>query len=208
MKCIRIVEETDATAIFQLRFECYSKAREFRLLQPECLQWGQADQAGVVLAAWDGDSPVSTTRALLVMTATEAEAAMGCSIEVPKAAFPAIVLGRGATLKSAARAGLHSMLRYYAIRSALEFEIRGILGMVYTNAPRTNLMRELGYTFTAPARVWDPEVEVVEPVLVGHLERSRFASACVYLERLLQQPLREYPWFGGPFLWSQLRAVS
>jgi hypothetical protein len=202
VKLIRIVDEKDADAIFNLRYECYSRAREFKLLQPECLRWNDWDRAGVVLAAYDDAAPISTTRALLVTASADAEECMGCSVDLPSEAFPAIVLGRGATLRDAARIGLHSTLRYYVIRSAIEFGLRSLIGMVYSNAPRTNLMRDIGYTFTEPAKNWDPEVAVVEPVMVAYLARERFSSACRSLEALLHSTLADFPWIGESMAWT------
>jgi hypothetical protein len=201
MRCVCIARKHESDSVVHLRLEAYSEAREFRLLQPECLNWSDADEQGVVLAAWDGPMLLSTTRALAVRSADEAARAMGCSVGLPSSQFPAIILGRGATVRSAARLGLHSVLRYHVIKSAIAWHYRCVLGMVYSNAPRTNLMREIGYTFLCPERVWDPEVEVIEPVMLGHLSAEFFEHACQRLEEILHDVLNGYPWAGEPISW-------
>jgi hypothetical protein len=202
MKTVRIVNRDSAEQIAALRIECYSNAREFRLLQPECLIWNELDDKGVVLAAFDSEEPVSTTRGLLVFSARDAEDVMGCEVDLPSSEFPALILGRGATRPDAARMGLHSVLRYYFIGSIIGSPIQSMLGMVYSGAPRTHLMQQIGYTLRKAPRVWDPEVEALQDVLVGHLPAAAFHSARTVLETLVDPALREYAWVGEEINWS------
>jgi hypothetical protein len=75
--------------------------------------------------------------------------------------------------------------------------------MVYFSAPRTNIMREIGYEFHTPNRVWDAEVEPIQPVMVAHLQSDRIAKACQQLETLVGDTLRAYPWHGSPIVWEE-----
>jgi hypothetical protein len=193
-----------AALIVRLRLAAYGESREFRLLKPECLEWSRVDDEEVVLAAFTASGEaVSTTRGGIVRGAREAAEHLGCSVNLAAHHFPALLLSRGATERRAGQAGLHSALRYYFLRSILNSSICSALGMVYLSAPRTNLMREIGYEFEAPKRVWDLEVEPIQPVMVAHLRADRIAKACQQLESLVGDTLRAYPWHGPPIVWQE-----
>jgi hypothetical protein len=192
-----------AAPIVRLRLAAYSESREFRLLKPECLEWSRVDDEEVVLAAFTASGEVvSTTRGGIVRGAREAAEHLGCSVNLAQHHFPALLLSRGATERQAGQAGLHSALRYYFLRSILHSSVCSALGMVYFSAPRTNLMRDIGYEFHAPARVWDVEVEPIQPVMVAHLRADRVVKACQLLEALIGDTLRAYPWHGSPIVWQ------
>ena len=204
----RASKET-AALIVRLRVAAYSEAREFRLLKPDCLAWSHVDDKEVVLAAFSASGEVvSTTRGGIVRGAYEAAEHFGCSVDLAAHHFPALLLSRGATERHAAQVGLHSALRYYFLRSILNSSICSALGMVYFSAPRTNIMREIGYEFHAPNRVWDAEVEPIQPVMVAHLQSDRIANACQQLETLVGDTLRAYPWHGSPIVWQEYSLES
>jgi hypothetical protein len=91
---------------------------------------------------------------------------------------------------------LHSALRFHFLAAALEGRVNSVLGLVYASAPRTNLMRQLGYEFHVPARLWDPEGVPIQPGLLAHLSRRRLASAHERLASEVADVLAAYPWHG------------
>jgi hypothetical protein len=187
----------DADEVFGLRLAAYGNAAEFELVRPELLRWGPHDDAGIVLAARDGGRILSTLRGVVVADRDAAEDELTCSVPLGPAAFPALVLAKGATLRGYGRSGLHSALRFHFLAAALEGRINSVLGLVYASAPRTNLMRELGYEFRAPARLWDPEGVPIQPGLFAYLSRGRVPSARDRLAAEVADVLAAYPWHGA-----------
>ena len=186
----------DAKEVFRLRVAAYSHAAEFELTRPELLRWGPHDDAAVVLAARGGGRMLSTLRGVVVADRGAAEAELTCTVSFGPEAFPALVLGKGATLRGYGRSGLHSALRFHFLAAALEGRVNSVLGLVYASAPRTNLMRQLGYEFHVPARLWDPEGVPIQPGLLAHLSRRRLASAHERLASEVADVLAAYPWHG------------
>jgi hypothetical protein len=186
----------DADEVFELRLAAYSNASEFELVRPELLRWGPHDDAGIVLAARDDRRMLSTLRGVVVPDRDAAETELTCSVPLGPDAFPALVLAKGATLRGYGRSGLHSALRFHFLAAALEGRINSVLGLVYASAPRTNLMRELGYEFQVPARLWDPEGVPIQPGLFAYLSRGRVPSAHDRLAAEVADVLAAYPWHG------------
>jgi hypothetical protein len=186
----------DADEVFELRHAAYSQAAEFELVRPELLRWGPHDDAAIVLAARSDGRMLSTLRGIMVADRDAAEAELTCTVSLRPEAFPALVLGKGATLRGYGRSGLHSALRFHLLAAAVEGRVRSVLGLVYASAPRTNLMRQLGYEFHVPARLWDPEGVPIQPGLLAHLPQRRLASARDRLASEVAEVLAAYPWQG------------
>jgi len=197
MRCIRRATRSDAREVFDLRLSCYTQSREYNFVLTDRLRWDHRDETDVVLLVCDETGrALSTMRGGIVQDRAEAEDRMTCSVELDASSFPALLLGRASTRRECGRSGFHSALRYHFLRSAIDTPVNSAIGLVYANAPRTNLMKELGYTFHQPSRIWDPEAEMVEPAWVAHLDRSMFGSACTALESLVGAILEKYPWRG------------
>jgi hypothetical protein len=199
--CIRIATRADADAVYRLRLEAYAASREFRLTRPELLLWDEHDDDGIVLVACDASGTMlSTTRGGVVSNVAEAEDALTCSVPLPSSAFPALVLGKGATRRGAGSGGLHSALRYHFLDGVRDSNLGSVLGLVYEGAPRTNLMRRLGYRFERPARFWDPEADALKQPLLAVLDRDRVDAACAELLAELGDLLERFPWAGERIL--------
>lgn len=184
----------DADAIQALRLQCYLGAREFELLQPECLTWDEHDDDGVVYKLCDGAGSIfATVRSHWVLSRQALEQRMGCECHLPDSCFPTLFLSRGATIGWATRAGLHSLMRYHYLRAAAALGAASATGAVYEYAPRVNSMAELGYFFEQPSRVWDPEVRAINRMLVACLPAARFAQAQASLAAMHEQALAQYP---------------
>jgi len=195
--CVGIAKHEDADEISKLRISSYQEAKEFRLLLPQALVWDPEDRRLVVITARDRlGSILSTTQGMLLSSRTDAERTIGVSVSLDATHFPALLIGRGATVRSHGRSGLHSVLRWHFLRAASEANINAVLGLVYESAPRVKLMRELGYQMHVPERVWDPEVEVVRPALLAVLPRLAFSSALARLTEIVGSTIESYPWEG------------
>jgi hypothetical protein len=194
---VGLASEADAPALNALLLAQYQAAREFRLLRPDLLAWNGIRGAGGVAAGWDASSRlVATMRAALVGSAEAAEAAMGVSVAVPNACFPAVILSRAATAPGLSRSGINSLLRWHLLRAAHAQGARGALGLVYEAAPRLTLMTAIGYRFTAPERVWDPEVEALFPPLLAWLSEDALPLAVAALESRVSDAATSWPWDG------------
>lgn len=192
MKCIRLSGAEDGHAITRLRQEAFLRSSDFRVVHSENLNWGPADVRGMVLSVWNEHTPLSTTRGDVFKEAEEAEESMECRLN-RQYGFPSLLLGKGATVQSLERMGFHSALRYCFIRAAMQTSVESILGIVYEGAPRTRLMKEIGYDFYSPADFRCTNLEYAgKAVLVATLPRARFACACKLLEAVVRPILEEY----------------
>ncbi len=184
----------DAADVVALRLACYRAAREFELLQPQCLEWTAVDEASVVYRALgEGGRLLATVRSGWVASAEALAERMGCDCTLPPACFPTLLLGRGATAPDAARQGLHSLLRWHFLQAASALGARSVTGSVYEHAPRVRTMGELGYRFERPQQVWDPEVRPIQAMLVAWMPASDFEAARHRLAEVLGPALDAYP---------------
>jgi hypothetical protein len=196
-QCVGLAHHADADAVNALRLELYSQAREFRLLRPEKLVWNGCHDDGAVAAGWDADGRlISTMQSRFVATRAQAEEKLGISVELDESWFPAVILSRAATARGHGRSGLNSVLRWHMLRAAQAGGSRSLLGLVYADAPRLNLMRELGYHFRSPGLVWDDEVEPIQPPLLAHLAAAGFPAALAKFEASAAETIASYPWRG------------
>lgn len=196
-RSIRVATRADMAEIGELRVSEYRRAGEFVVIDSTGLLWDERDEADVILGAWDeADRALSTMRGSVVSSREEAEALLECSLPVDDSALPALVLGRAATRSTFREAGLNSALRYYFLSFALDAPIRSVLGVVFDQAPRTELMKSLGYVFLRPAQTWRKEVQAIQPQFIACLERSRISDACEALRSKVASTLANYPWQG------------
>jgi hypothetical protein len=196
-KCIRRATRIDAEAIYALRLSEFKRAEEFEVVEPATLHWDETDDLEVVLAAWgERGTALSTMRGGIVKDRQDAEARMECSVPLAGSAFPALLLGRGATRREFRDRGLNSALRYHFYSLIPGSPIRSVLGGVYLHAPRTELMKTLGYTFYTPERIWRTDFHALRPQLVASLDASKIGGACEMLRTMVGEVLLEYPWQG------------
>jgi hypothetical protein len=195
--CVGLAHRADADAVNALRLELYRQAREFRLLRPEQLVWNGCHDDGAVAAGWDVDGRlIATMQSRIVPTRARAEEKLGISVALDESWFPAAILSRAATARGHGRSGLNSVLRWHMLRAAQAWGCRSLLGLVYADAPRLNLMRALGYRFQSPEHVWDDEVEPIQPPLLAYLAAADFSAALATFETTAAEPIASFPWRG------------
>ena len=194
---VGLATAADAPAIGALLLAQYRAAKEFRLLRPDLLAWDGRAGAGGVAAGWTDDGRlVATMRASIAPDADAAAAAMGLSVDLPDACFPAVILSRAATDPALARSGINSLLRWHLLRAAAAQGARAALGLVYEGAPRLSVMARIGYRTAPPARIWDPEVEPLRPPLLAWLPPEVFPAAIEALRAEVVEAARRWPWHG------------
>jgi hypothetical protein len=108
-----------------------------------------------------------------------AEDEFDCTVDLPASMFPALVFGHGATHAGFQRQGLNALLRYYFFQALQpgDGKVRASLTLVYSGASRVELLKTLGYEFSGPAKVWDPEAHERAPALLAVLPRNRLTAA-------------------------------
>jgi hypothetical protein len=179
---IRRATRLDAEAVSDLRREAYAGAPEFTVRDVSALHWSQEDDANIVLTAWDREGrALSTTRGDLLTDRDESQRRMECQLDDIPVRFPALQLGKGATRGSVAGKGLHSALRLCFLEACALRDIEALVGIVYDGAPRTRLMRSIGYKFYAPAAYWYEDLEPRRQTLIAVLHRRDFTSAAALL---------------------------
>jgi hypothetical protein len=167
----------DSVAIQRLRLEAYRGAPEFQVTDERFVAWDEYDAEGIVLAVWREAMVVSTTRGNLLRDGAEAERFMECDLSDIPLPYPALVLTKGATSAGFGGHGLHSMLRYAFIQAARDCGIASVTGVVFEGAPRTRLMRRVGYEYFAPKRQWYSNVQCNTRTLVAVLASDSYALA-------------------------------
>jgi hypothetical protein len=191
---IRRATRLDAEAVSDLRSEAYAGAPEFTVRDASALHWSQQDDSNIVLTAWDGEGrALSTTRGDLLTDRDEAQQHMECQLDGIPVRFPALQLGKGATRGSAAGNGLHSALRLCFLEAAVLRDVESVVGIVYDGAPRTRLMRSIGYEFYAPATYWYEDLEPRRQTLIAVLDRHDLSSAVALLSEKFGGLLSAYP---------------
>ena len=198
--CTRVATRDDAKAVEDLRLSEYLSANEFEMTCPGLLRWGEHDDEGVILGAWSGTELVSTLRGLVAADRATAEDVLTCTVDLGPTAFPALILGRGATRTSHRRQGLNALLRLRLLGAAISdrgSSIRSTLALPYAGASRLRLMQELGYRVTRPAQTWDPEAREISPALLAVLSGDAFPGAVERLIPLTASVARTYSWVGG-----------
>jgi hypothetical protein len=191
---IRRATYGDANAISELRLQAYSEAPEFTVMDAAALKWSADDEDNVVLAVWDSiGTALSTTRGDLLFGSDEAQLRMECALDGIPIGFPAMQLGKGATRKPYGRQGFHSALRLCFLDASMQRGVRTLLGVVYDGAPRTRLMRSIGYEFYVPRSYWYQDLDAHRRTLIAVLHNRDFAAASSFLHERVGHVLSDYP---------------
>ena len=195
--CVGLARPEDSDAVTALRVETYRGATEFKLLRPDLLGWDPASPDHIVQAGWDGEGVLASTfQGIVAASAAETERILGVSVELDASCFPAFITGRAATLRSHARSGINSVMRWHFLRATMAAGFPSTLGLAYTGASRLQTMFAMGYRSFHPERVWDPEVEPFAAPIVVYLPASQYPGALASLERGAAEAIAAYPWTG------------
>jgi len=175
----------DADSVARLRRAAYAEAAEFVVADPASLGWARADTMGLVLGVSTASELVSTMRGTILVDREDAVHTMECEFDVDRVSFPALLLGKGATVAGCQARGLHSVLRYLFLDAAAAVGIATVLGIVYEGAPRTSLMARLGYDLRPVQRHWYTDLLPLTRTIIGTLDAVGYATACDRLREMI-----------------------
>ena len=170
---IRPAQKTDMMAVNQLRAAAFSEATEFRLKRMEPVLWDIQDDNALILNVINGAGEiVATMRGVIASTQAEVEAQLEArlppSLDLKGSVM---ILERGATRRDVRGMGLNSVLRLYFLRWAHERGIAHMLGSIYAGAPRTGVMKAIGYKFHEIIEDMDQwPVENLSPRMIAALD--------------------------------------
>ena len=141
---IRYATPADSDRITEFRITQFKTAKEFELINPSLL----ALQRGHIYLIEQDDQIISTMQ---IETSTDKEHFQKIStahIPDPFDDFDTAYLSKGATIKEYRNSGLNSYLRRLTLLNAINnASIESLTGFAYENAPRLNLLKDLGYEF-------------------------------------------------------------
>jgi hypothetical protein len=205
MRHIRLARCADREAINRLRVEEYRRAPEFTLLNEAALLWDGADAGRVVLSAWEGLSCVATMQAEVADDAAQAATILGVSLPPLADVYPALVLTRAATDREYSQSGLNSALRRHALSAASA--LRSAIGVVYEGAPRSNVLKRIGYELLPLTDAWTAALHPIRPGQLAVLHGQRFPEAVRLLDESFGTVLAAFPWSGAPLALAPDRPI-
>jgi len=184
--------QSDRAAVESVRLAAFRRATEFDWNDEARLMWSRADDQGTVLALWDAHGDLlSTVRASVFASTSQAERFLEYSLAGMDIGAPLMVLSRAATSPTASRQGFNSIVRYAYVSAALSVPVAGLATLVYEGGPRLRSMREAGFALTPPRAGWDSEAVARARPLMAHLPRQRFATAASQIAGALAERLTE-----------------
>ncbi|WP_046867884.1 hypothetical protein [Microvirga massiliensis] len=177
-RCIR----KEKAAVEALRRASYGDANEFSVADPAALDWCSSDDLGVVLGAWHEEVLVATMKGQILADPEHAQRAMECEYDDAATSYPALLLGKGATIKAKRAHGHNSVIRALFIEAASELCIKTILGIVFEDAPRTRLLQSLGYELLPTTKIWYTDLIPKSHTLIARLDQRFFSGAITKLK--------------------------
>ena len=197
---IRRATKTDFEQISSLRFQAYQTAKEFTITNPSQLHFDAYDQNDEVLVACDRTGQIiATMRGGIIYNNRQAVERSECELSLVDDYFPALFLSRAATHPAYCNNGIHTAIRYYFLSAACisPIQIQSLLGHTYINAPRTKLMKTMGYEFHKPPNNWTTTIKSrLQQDIIALLPRAKFQSAQTFLEENFKLVIEAYPWQG------------
>ncbi len=194
---VRRLNKEDAEAVFAVRQEAYQSSAQFKVLNFSYLEWNEVDDVAIVLGVFNQNGELQASlRGEFIRTRSEAEDRLHYSIPPHLDLFPGILLGRGATRRTARNKGFNSLLRYYYLGLAIDFPFKSTFASVFEKAPRIGLLRDMNYRFTIPENNHDHSIEVLTREYFVYLERKSFLPSFEFLKSKFSHVIDRYPWTG------------
>ena len=179
---IRLATATDFEAVAALRLAAYRAAPEFTVTDEAAItRWD-----GQVLVAENEEGLLATMQVVYCESLEEMRQYTGSTpAPVTFTALPTLILKRGATWPGRYYQGLNSRLRLAALEMAqTNTSIKSLSGFVYDGAPRLNLLRQLGYSFTLVLNNFS-DMSAHTSIFFVALQRPQFALAAEHLRQML-----------------------
>lgn len=167
---ISVAHQKELVQLTDLISHSYARTPDFSVHNHRNLSASIGTKGAVLGARLDGRI-VSTMSAALIYSPADMDFEdEGC---LEPQMVPALHLSRAATIEEIRISGLNSIMRFFCIKAAIQLQLRTVVGTVFADAPRTRLMKELGYRFVP---------------LEGHGDRvMTYQSQCLFAALDLEQ---------------------
>ena len=194
-----------------VRRAAYRRATEFDWKDEALLAWSADDDEGTVIALRDAQGrALSTVRASVFASISQAEQFLEYSLAGIEVATPVMVLSRAATDPEVSRQGLNSVVRYAYLAAAALAPVESVVTLVYDGGPRLRSMREAGFDLIEPRAGWDTEAVARTRPLMAVLPRRRIEGALRSISLVMPDRLQETEVDTAMIaqcLWAQCRRV-
>lgn len=177
--------------LFQLRSESYQR-QYGESVDVSVLKWNSWDQRFLNLGVFDQDRLISCLRISHIKSKEEYKKMM--LIEAGEQEVPLVILNRAATHKDHESQGLHSLLRWHALRLAHLSGLRWVMGTFTKDSKRILQLRKLGYEFSTNPVPWGDFLKSQEETWVAKLDlKSHFEQAEKSLRDKVKDLNAKYP---------------
>ena len=139
---IRYATIDDAENVASFRIEQFKSAKEFQIIDLNAV----GKQRGKIFIAEIDEEIISTIQMEVINDGVVFEKIATCLIPENFKSYKTIYLSKGACAKEYRNIGLNSFLRMLILQDAIKNEnILSLSGTAYSDAPRINLLKKLGY---------------------------------------------------------------
>lgn len=199
-RCIMVLDASHIDAVNALRMSEYSSAQGFKVDAPGIL-WNKSDDQSTILGVYEGQDLIATLRLELIQDLSLVERKMECPWSFPvDLRFPVLVLSKMATARVHRKRGLSLLLRYHALKVAMDWGALQALGTFTKGSPRENSMGEMGYEFHENTQGWHAgDYKSTDPVLVAILDlQANGAQALDVCRARSSAVFDDFPFRGAP----------
>ena len=174
----------DNDRLTEFRISQFKSAKEFELLDTKLL----TKQRGNIFLVEKENEIISSMQ--IEKSETKKNLISISNVNIPEQFnfFPTFYLSKGATLKEYRNTGLNSYLRLLTIKEALhDDKIKSLTGFAYENAPRLNLLKNIGYLFYPVSFIDTSYTKPFGQLFFLSLERACFAKALKQLDEEIKE---------------------
>jgi hypothetical protein len=163
-------------------------------IQDISAKWLPANEQYVTLGVFHDENLVSTMRLEWVFSGPELYSRLASQEILPfSLVWPIAFLTKAGTRNEVKAAGLNSLLRYLALKIALTWKARYLVGTMVEGSPRIFTMKEMGYEFIKNSHGWNGDFISARTPLIAWLDlEMKSQQAISYLEERVCHIINEY----------------
>jgi hypothetical protein len=194
---VYILDKKFNESLNQFRFQNLIQSDSFRA-SPEAVSWNESDEKGKVLSVVTSQGEIlSSMRAEIIHDSYELSQKLDFDDLDNHITLPVGLLGKASTDGRYRSSGFNTYLRYLAYQYFYKNNIRYVVGTMIPNAPRLNLLRELGYQFIENKAGWHRYGYKSDgKTLVGYLDlKSNYDQIMQTLEEKVSRNKKLYPFY-------------
>lgn len=174
----------DNDRLTEFRISQFKSAKEFELLDTKLL----TKQRGNIFIVEKENEIISSMQIEKSETKENLISISNVNILEQFDFLPTFYLSKGATLKEYRNTGLNSYLRLLTLEEALDDDkIKSLTGFAYENAPRLNLLKNIGYLFYPVSFIDTSYTKPFGQLFFLSLERAHFAKALKQLDEEIKE---------------------